>query len=171
MTFGADTSRGGRITTIAESNKIFDHFSNAGHNELDTARVYCGGTQESFTAQTNWGANGFQIATKWYPQAPGDLKAAKLREMLLKSLQELNVGKVDIFYLHAPDRSVPFAETLEECDKLFREGKFAKLGLSNFAAFEVAEIVTLCRAKGWVQPTVYQGKYNAIRTLAFSLPW
>jgi len=31
-----------------------------------------------------------------------------------------------------------------------------------FTRWEVAEIVTLCRANGWIQPTVYQGIYNAI---------
>ena len=69
---------------------------------------------------------------------------------------------MDIFYLHAADRSVPFEETLGECDKMHKEGKFVRLGLSNFTAFEVAEVVMICRAKGWVRPSVYQGMYNAI---------
>lgn len=36
------------------------------------------------------------------------------------------------------------------------QGKFVELGLSNYAAWEVAEICTLCRSNGWIQPTVYQ---------------
>jgi hypothetical protein len=35
-------------------------------------------------------------------------------------------------------------------------------GLSNYKSFEVAEIVMLCRAHGWVVPTVYEGIYNPI---------
>ena len=69
---------------------------------------------------------------------------------------------MDIFYLHAADRSVPFDETLEEVNKLHKEGRFVNLGLSNFTAFEVAEIVILCKERGWVRPTIYQGMYNAI---------
>jgi aflatoxin B1 aldehyde reductase len=46
-------------------------------------------------------------------------------------------------------------------DVLFR-GKFIQLGLSNFTAFEVAEIVMHCHYKKWVRPTIYQGMYNAI---------
>lgn len=69
---------------------------------------------------------------------------------------------MDIFYLHAPDRSVPFEDTLEECNKMHKEGKFVNLGLSNFTAFEVAEIVIMCKERGWVRPTIYQGVYNAI---------
>lgn len=61
-------------------------------------------------------------------------------------------------YLHAPDRSVPFEQTCGEVDKLYKEGKFEQFGLSNFAAWEVAEVVMTCRAKGFVQPKIYQGE-------------
>lgn len=36
------------------------------------------------------------------------------------------------------------------------QGKFVELGLSNYAAWEVAEICTLCKSNGWILPTVYQ---------------
>lgn len=35
-------------------------------------------------------------------------------------------------------------------------------GLSNYTAFEVAEIVLHCKYNNWVRPTIYQGMYNAI---------
>ena len=78
------------------------------------------------------------------------------------SLKELKTDCVDIFYLHAADRSVPFEETLQEVNKMHKEGKFVNLGLSNFTAFEVAEVVIMCKERGWVRPTIYQGVYNAI---------
>jgi aflatoxin B1 aldehyde reductase len=65
-------------------------------------------------------------------------------------------------YLHKPDRGVPFAETLEAVDRLHKAGKFVKLGLSNFTAFEVAEVVLTCKYNGWIRPTIYQAMYNAI---------
>lgn len=37
-----------------------------------------------------------------------------------------------------------------------------QLGLSNYTAFEVAEVVMTCRQHGWVRPTIYQAMYNAI---------
>jgi aflatoxin B1 aldehyde reductase len=64
--------------------------------------------------------------------------------------------------LHAPDRSVPFEKTLQACNELHKEGKFVELGLSNFAAWEVAEVVNIAKERGWVKPTVYQAMYNAI---------
>lgn len=47
-------------------------------------------------------------------------------------------------------------------DKLHKAGKFVRLGVSNFTAFEVAEIVMTCKYNGWVRPTVYQGCYNVL---------
>jgi aflatoxin B1 aldehyde reductase len=61
-------------------------------------------------------------------------------------------------YLHAPDRTTPFAETMEAVDKEYRAGKFEEFGLSNFNATEVEECVEI----DYVVPTVYQGHYNAI---------
>lgn len=92
----------------------------------------------------------------------------ELRAGVEKSLKELQTDYVDIFYLHAPDRSVPFEETVGEIDRMYEEGKFRAWGLSNFAAFEVAEIVMVCRERGWVRPRVYQGCYNAISKLTWA---
>jgi len=162
MTFGPDEAAGARITSLDEYNKCLDLFQSQGYNEVDTARIYVGGAQEAFTAAAHWKERGLTLATKWYPKEAGAHKPAVVREMLLESLKELQTECVDIFYLHAADRSVPFAETLEELDKLHKEGRFVQLGLSNFTAFEVAEVVITCKERGWVRPTVYQGMYNAI---------
>ncbi|OJJ49949.1 hypothetical protein ASPZODRAFT_59043 [Penicilliopsis zonata CBS 506.65] len=162
MTFGPDVAAGARITSLDEFNKCLDYFQQQGYNEVDTARIYVGGAQEAFTAQAGWKQRGLTLATKWYPQAPGDHKPNVLRERLELSLKELATEQVDIFYLHAPDRSVPFAETLEAANELHKEGKFVQLGLSNYTAFEVAEIVTMCNERGWVRPTIFQAMYNAI---------
>lgn len=70
---------------------------------------------------------------------------------------------LQIFYLHAPDRSVPFLSTLKHVDALHRAGKFRRLGLSNFTAYEVAEVAVLCAQHNLVRPTVYQGIYNCMQ--------
>jgi aflatoxin B1 aldehyde reductase len=165
MTFGPDESQGARITSLSEYNKCLDYFLSEGYNEIDTARVYVGGKQEAFTREAKWKERGLKLATKCYPTEAGMHKKDQLKGFCNKSLSELGTDCLDIFYLHAPDRSVPFEETLEACNELHKEGKFVELGLSNFAAWEVAEIVITCRKNGWVQPTVYQAMYNAISML------
>ncbi|GKZ34081.1 hypothetical protein AbraIFM66950_004219 [Aspergillus brasiliensis] len=162
MTFGPNEAEGARITSLDDFNKCLDYFQQQGFNEVDTARIYIGGEQEAFTAQAKWKERGLTLATKVYPMVPGTHKPDVLRETFELSLNQLGTDCVDIFYLHAPDRSVPFAETLETVNELHKEGKFVELGLSNYTAFEVAEIVTMCNERGWVRPTIYQAMYNAI---------
>lgn len=162
MTFGPDPEKGARVTELSEYNKVLDTFQGAGYNEIDTARVYVGGKQEAFTREAKWKERGLTLATKWYPHESGAHQAAIVEEKLNESLKELGTDCVDIFYLHAADRATPFQETLKKLNDLHKQGKFVQLGLSNFTAFEVAEVVMHCKYNGWVRPTIYQGMYNAI---------
>lgn len=169
MTFGPDESAGARITSFDTYTKCLDHFQDLGYNEVDTARSYVGGKQEAWSADARWKERGLTLATKCYPYEPGTHKAERIAEEFNKSLSELRSDCVDIFYLHAADRSVPFEETLEAVNKLHKQGKFVQLGLSNFTAFEVAEVVITCKERGWVRPTIYQGMYNAISRFILAL--
>ncbi|KAL2849937.1 NADP-dependent oxidoreductase domain-containing protein [Aspergillus pseudoustus] len=168
MTFGPDPSTGARITSLDTYNSILNCFQAQGYNEIDTARCYVGGQQEAFTRAAGWKERGLVCATKWYPygndEGPkvGAHRAAKLEEKFNESLSELGTDCVDIFYLHAADRTTPFSEPLRKLDELHRQGRFKQLGISNFTAYELAEVVMLCKANGWVQPTIFQCMYNAI---------
>ena len=162
MTFGPSKEAGARITSLSEYNKCLDYFQSKGYNEVDTAESYIGGQQQAFTRAANWKSRGLTIASKYYPRPGAGHSAETLRDRLEHNLRELGTDCIDIFYLHAADRTRPFAEALEACNTLHKEGKFVALGISNFTAFEVAECVTLCAARGWVRPTIYQGMYNAI---------
>lgn len=162
MTFGPEGGSGARITSLDEYNKCLDHFQSKGYNEIDTARIYVDGKQEAFTAAANYKDRGLTLATKWYPIQEHAHKPERVTAEANKSLEELKTDCVDIWYLHGPDRSVPFEETLKAVNELHKQGKFVQLGLSNYTAFEVAEIVMICRQHGWVRPSIYQGMYNAI---------
>ncbi|KAI1878587.1 hypothetical protein JX265_002764 [Neoarthrinium moseri] len=162
MTIGPDTTKGARITSQDVYKKCLDYLSSKGYNELDTAAAYVGGQQEGFTREAGFTERGFSIASKIMPTKPHDHKPEKLRQSWEVSLDKLGVKCADILYLHAPDRTTPFEETLEGVDQLYKEGKFKTLGLSNYAAWEVAEIVGICERRGFVKPTIYQGMYNAI---------
>lgn len=164
MTFGPPGTQeaGTRVESLDEYNACLNALTTNGYFEIDTARVYVGGKQEAWTRDAKYADKGFTIATKCYPTNAGDHTPENLKATLNKSLEELGTKCVDIFYLHAPDRSVPFEDTLKACDELFKEGKFVTLGLSNYAAWEVAEIVNIARERKLVQPKIYQAMYNAI---------
>lgn len=127
MTFGPDPEQGARITKLDDYNKILDRFQGAGYNEIDTARVYVGGKQEAFTRDARWKERGLIAATKWYPHYAGAHKAETVEAQLNKSLEELGTDCIDIFYLHAADRSVPFQETLKKLNDLHKQGKFVQV--------------------------------------------
>ncbi|KAF2484020.1 NADP-dependent oxidoreductase domain-containing protein [Neohortaea acidophila] len=160
MTFGP--KEGARITSLDTYNQALDFFQGQGYSEIDTARNYNDGAQEGFTREANWQSRGLTCATKCYPNEPGNHSPDQLEASLEKSLKELGTDCVDIFYLHAADRSIPFTEPLKKLNELHKKGKFVRLGLSNFTAFEVAEVVMHCKYNNWVRPTIYQGMYNAI---------
>ena len=162
MTFGPDEASGARITSLDDYGQCLDYLQSQGYNEIDTAAMYIGGKQEAFTREARWKERGLKIATKCYPTEAGMHKKDRLPGYCETSLKNLGADCVDIYYLHAADRSVDFEETMEACNTLHKAGKFVELGLSNFAAWEVAECVTLCRKNGWVQPTIYQAMYNCI---------
>lgn len=124
--------------------------------------MYVGGKQEAWTREAKWKDRGLTLATKIYPEEPGMHEPTRLRKLFTDSLNKLGSDSVDIFYLHAPDRSVPYEDTLAEVNKFYQEGKFKRLGLSNYAAWEVAEICTIAKERGWVRPSIYQAMYNAI---------
>ncbi|KAF9092852.1 hypothetical protein BGX23_003885 [Mortierella sp. AD031] len=164
MTFGlestvAETSSV-RIRGIDNIKPFLDTFHKYGHTELDTARVYCGGDTELALGSMDTAA--FKIATKVWPSGPKSHGSELLKKTFHQSLVALKTEKVDIFYLHAPDYSTSFEETVKAVDDLYREGRFERFGLSNYAAWQVTLIYQLCKQNGYVLPTVYQGMYNPI---------
>jgi aflatoxin B1 aldehyde reductase len=77
-------------------------------------------------------------------------------------MKRLSTDRVDLLYLHSPDLETPVVQTLESCFELFQQRKFNHFGLSNYASWQVAEVAETCRRNGWMEPTVYQGMYNAL---------
>ena len=157
----------GRRLSLAESTQMsqafYDIQSKTCPAELDAAFMYAGGKTEEYIGQMDLRLiDNVQIATKANPWDNKLLDAAGLRMQLETSLKRLNLDCVQIFYLHAPDHKTPIIETLKAVNDLFEEKKFKEFGLSNYAAWQVAEICTICRNEGWVQPTVYQGMYSPL---------
>jgi aflatoxin B1 aldehyde reductase len=92
-----------------------------------------------------------------YTHSPEDVRLG-----LSRSLKALNCEKVDMFYLHGPDRVVSLEDTLRTVNELHQKGLFNRFGISNFQSWEVARLVEICDRNRWVRPVVYQGIYNAL---------
>ncbi|KAF8950893.1 hypothetical protein BGZ46_004269 [Entomortierella lignicola] len=164
MTFGLEETNSVtstvRVRGVESVKSFVDLFHSHGHIEIDSARIYCGGDTETVLGQL--GTDSYKVATKVWPGAPNAHAPEQLRKTLRESLTALKSNKIDVFYLHAPDYTTPFEETVKAVDELYREGLFERFGLSNFAAWQVTFIHQICKQNGYVLPTVYQGMYNVI---------
>ncbi|TFK72509.1 Aldo/keto reductase [Pluteus cervinus] len=167
MTFGEEGKEGARVHDLKDVEAILDEFLSHGFTEVDTARVYASGTSEEYLGKVDWRGKGLVLETKLFPRDsptdPIDHSPESLRKHLLRSLKApMRSMSIDMWYLHAPDRSVPYEITMKAVNDLYKDGYFRRFGISNYPAWEVAEIVGICRTNGWIQPTAYQGIYNAI---------
>mmetsp|Transcript_19559 Transcript_19559/g.61505 ORF Transcript_19559/g.61505 Transcript_19559/m.61505 type:complete len:335 (+) Transcript_19559:42-1046(+) len=138
------------------------------HKELDTARMYEKGATErmlgEILSEREDLALAAAIATKANPFKTHDksLSRSSAESQMSESLAALGTDAVDIYYLHAPDPETPILETLAVIDAAHKAGKFREFGLSNYQAWEVAHIHALCRERGFVVPTLYQGMLNLL---------
>ncbi|MFC5829623.1 aldo/keto reductase [Nonomuraea insulae] len=156
MTFGdtVDADTAGRMLDLALE---------AGVTGVDTANGYAGGAAEEILGTLLRGRRDrVVLATKAgipHPDA-GDhapLSPTGLRLALEGSLRRLGTDHVELFYLHQPDRATPLAATLATIAELMDEGKIGSLGVSNYAAWQIAEI----RRMG-TRPVVAQQLYNLL---------
>lgn len=144
--------------------RMMEVFAQGGGDELDTAYQYNKGNTEQLLGKMlgDKGEHRFNIATKVNPWDGDGLKPDEVRNQFNTSLQRLRMERVDLLYLHSPDIQTPIEDTLSVCAEFYQRGKFKRFGLSNFAAWQVAEVVEICRHRGWMIPVVYQGMYNAL---------
>lgn len=143
---------------------LLRQFTDAGNNELDTAHTYCEGRTEKMLGRIlpTQPSQDLYIASKVNPWNDEGLQAQQVLKQFDESLERLDRDSIDLLYLHSPDLDTPVEQTLAACFQLFQQGKFRHFGLSNYASWQVAEVVETCRRYGWMQPTVYQGMYNAL---------
>ncbi|KAF2723087.1 Aldo/keto reductase [Polychaeton citri CBS 116435] len=165
MTLGKEGAEGARVYNTDECSDILEVLQKHGHQEIDTARVY--GTSELLLGQLKWQECGIVMGTKLNPRRFGPMQYSHRKDGLKRGLEDslkaLQADKVDLWYLHAPDRNTPYEETLEAVDELYNAGYFKRFGISNYASWEVAQICELCKRHGWKKPDVYQGCYSALQ--------
>lgn len=100
--------------------------------------------------------------TKLVPYGRFSHKPEELPSFVQESLDALRTEAVDLWYLHAPDHGVPYEDTFRAINHLYERGLFRRVGISKYAAWEVAQICEICIRHGWKKPDVYQGAYCAV---------
>jgi aryl-alcohol dehydrogenase-like predicted oxidoreductase len=158
----------GKQADQAASTRMVDQCLDAGINFFDTANMYNLGRAEEVLGQ-GLGARRSRVvlASKVryrMGNAPEDagLSRAAIRKALEASLKRLGTDYLDLYYLHWPDYDTPVEETLEAMDEAVRSGKVRYPAISNYAAWQVAEIFCIAQKRGYRPPYVSQPMYNLL---------
>lgn len=154
---GMPLSIQGRPDDEAAAIRVIHAALDAGMTLVDTANVYClddtdVGHNERLVAKAlrSWGGHrdGVIVATKGGITRPKgawerDGRPASLRRACERSLQALGTDCIALYQLHAPDATVPLAESVGALAELRREGKIRWVGLSNVTALEIREAAAI----------------------------
>ncbi len=161
MMFGAQTNE-------ADSLSIMDYAYEHGINFWDTANVYNQGESERIVGKALKNRrDDIILATKVTGQmGPGlNDKGLSRRNIVASvdaSLKRLDTDYIDLYYMHSPDYETKIEETLETMTNLIRMGKIRYVGVSNFAAWQVADMLAVCDRRGYIMPVISQNVYNVI---------
>lgn len=161
MTFGGQADE-------AASRRMVDCCFEAGINFFDTANVYNKGASETVLGNAlRDRRQDVVLATKVrgkMGEGPNEsgLSPQAMRRAFEDSLRRLQTDYVDIYYLHQPDYAVPIEETLETMDRFVREGKVRYPASSNYAGWQVAEMLSIAENKGFRPAVITQPMYNLL---------
>ncbi len=161
MMFGGQTNE-------QDSLAILDYAHGAGINFWDTANMYTQGESERIVGKALKGRReDILLATKvFHPMGEKINDQGLSRRAILSaaeaSLRRLDTDYIDLYYLHAPDYDTGLEETLETMTGLVRAGKVRYVGISNYAAWQIADVLALCDKRGYVPPVITQNVYNLI---------
>jgi len=80
-----------------------------------------------------------------------------------RSLRNLGLDYVDIFYHHRPDPETPIEETLSALELMVRQGKVLYIGLSKYSAGQTAEALAAAKQFGRLPIIAHQMRYNMLQ--------
>ncbi len=161
MTFGKPLDQAG-------STQLVNRCIEAGINFFDTANMYQAGVAETMLGNAMKSKRDhLVIASKVFfkmgeePDQQGLSRKAILRASE-ESLRRLGTDYLDIYYMHAPDHSIPIDESLEAMETLVKQGKVRYVASSNFASWQVVQMLWIAKERGWNAPHISQPMYNLL---------
>jgi aryl-alcohol dehydrogenase-like predicted oxidoreductase len=170
MTFGKEWGWG---SEPAEAKRILDAYVARGGNFIDTANGYTKGHSEviigEHLAHDRKKRDRVVLATKFVtnmfmgdPNGGGSNRKAVISQCE-ESLRRLRTDYIDLYWLHAWDKSTPVDETMRALDTLVEQGKVRYLGFSDTPAWKVAQAQTLALLRGWSPLIALQIEYSLLQ--------
>lgn len=171
MTFGTKPGRFGHIHGLDQDDAtaLVKQALDAGINMIDTANVYTLGQSEEFVggALKALGVRRSEvvIATK----AMGAMGEGRndsgigrkhLLDQIDASLARLQLDHVDLYQIHGWDPVTPMEEALEAMNDIVRSGRARYVGVSNWAAWQVAKALGISERRGFAKFISLQAYYT-----------
>jgi len=159
MTFGSQVDPG-------EAKQMIDRCIDSGINFFDTANVYNqGASEEILGAALGARRRDVIVASKargamGSPTGYVGLSRGAIRQAIEDSLRRLRTDYLDLYYLHLPDYETPIEESLDAMEELVQEGKVRYPATSNYSAWQMYEMFSICERNGYASPWVAQPMYN-----------
>jgi 1-deoxyxylulose-5-phosphate synthase len=161
MTFGKPLDQLG-------STRLIDRCIDVDINFFDSANMYQFGAAESMLGDAVKGRRdklvisskvGFKIGDD--PDQKG-LSRQAILGAIDGTLQRLKTDYLDIYYFHVPDHTVPITESLETMTSLAKQGKVRYVASSNYAGWEVVQMLWLASECDYASPYISQPMYNLL---------
>lgn len=138
-----------------------------GVNFFDCADAYSGGQAEVFLGKIlkEFDRSSFVVSSKvFFPTGNGandrGLSRKHMIEQIDKSLKNLQVDYLDMYFCHRYDESTPLEETLQTLSDLVTQGKVLYYGVSEWSPVQLTEALYLIKEMGLRPMSVIQPQYN-----------
>lgn len=147
MTWGRDTDE---IT----ARELLTEFLNAGGTLIDTSGAYAGGEAETILARLLHELDAHDevtvITKAGFRSGPDGPVIDNSRSTVLRNLAGSveRLGRVDIALVASPDQVTESDEVAATLEHVLRSGAASYVGLSNFPAWQTAQIATLLASRG-----------------------
>lgn len=163
MNFGGRTSEAEAVAIVRRALEL-------GIDLIDTANAYTNGESERIVGRAVAGDRSkVRIATKvgfgrtaGTAGKPEGLSAAVVTRSIEESLKRLGTDYVDVYYLHTPDHGTPLEETLAAMAKVLERGLAKSWAVSNYASWQILEMLQLAPQFGLPKPVLAQQIYNVL---------
>ena len=171
MTFGGTEGMWAKIGELQQSDaeRLVGQALDSGINFIDTADVYAGGASEQISGQAlrnlKVARDQVVIATKVFgetgagPNARG-LTRSHILDGVKASLKRMQLDHIDLYQVHGFDPATPIEETLRALDQLVRHGHVRYIGVSNWAAWQIAKALGISERLGLARFESLQAYYT-----------
>ncbi len=165
MSFGGDADE-------ETSAAMYRRCRDAGINFFDCANVYVAGRSEEILGRLMAGERDQLVITSkvGFPMGDGPNERGLSRRHIMQSieasLRRLDTDRIDLYFAHTFDPRTPMEDTLLALDNLVRDGKVLYLGVSNWAAWQIAKALGISAGKDLARFEVIQPMYNLIKRQA-----